>query len=220
MPIQYHSMPEERGQRIREMRKKKGLTGKQLAKLLDVNTGTISRYEKGITKHIKEPILEAIARYLDTDIHYLNTGKPTKNPAIQITSHNFDTLESPIPAYQRIFKQSQVQEILSELDKIQKNQSDFQQNADHSFVMIAEEDSSDLRILRQDYLFIEPCKHLVPERVNLVLENNKIRFFRALKMENATLLQISDREAVSDANLGRYNLKLIGVCLKLERKNV
>ena len=37
--------PEARGKRIREMRKKKGLTVKQLADMLDVDPGTMSRYQ-------------------------------------------------------------------------------------------------------------------------------------------------------------------------------
>lgn len=222
MSAKYYPESQERGQRIREMRKRKGITGEQLAKVLDTNTSTISRYETGVIKHIREPLLEAIARYLDTDVNYLNTGKTTQNPPISDKRQATATLASPALPYQRVFKQSQVHEILSEAEMIRKYKSESGENTGSGhFVMVVEEDSIGLRILRQDYLLIQPCKHLVPEKVNLVLDSDKkICFFRALKMENTTLLQISDREAVSDANLTRHGLTLIGYCVKLERKNV
>lgn len=222
MSAKYYPESQKRGQRIREMRKKKGITGQQLAKAVDTNTSTISRYEAGVIKHIREPLLEAIARCLDTDIDYLNTGKAAQNLPVSGQPQEAATLASPALPYQRVFKQSQAGEILSEAEGIRELEPESGKSAGPGcFVIEADEDIIELRILREDYLLIQPCKHLVPEKVNLVLDSSKkICFFRALKMENATLLKISDREAVSDANLAKYGLTLIGYCVKLERKNV
>jgi transcriptional regulator with XRE-family HTH domain len=58
------------GERIRKARLVKGLTQKQLAKILNVTDATVNRYEKGIRNPDPE-MLKTIADVLDVSIDYL-----------------------------------------------------------------------------------------------------------------------------------------------------
>lgn len=60
-----------KGDRIRLLREKKGLTQEELAKLLYTKRQTISKYEKGIVTNIPSDRIEAMARILDTTPEYI-----------------------------------------------------------------------------------------------------------------------------------------------------
>lgn len=62
------------GERIRALRKEKGLTQEQLADLTGVSLMSIRRYEKGNKKY-QADILEKIAEALDVDVNFLLTGE-------------------------------------------------------------------------------------------------------------------------------------------------
>lgn len=60
--------------RLKECRESMNISINDLAEYLGLNLATLYRYEKGEFKSVKQPILEKIATYLNTNIDYL-TGK-------------------------------------------------------------------------------------------------------------------------------------------------
>lgn len=58
------------GSRIKEMREKKGLKQKELAKMIDVTPGAIANYENEVS-HPKVDILYKLLAALDCDANYL-----------------------------------------------------------------------------------------------------------------------------------------------------
>ena len=60
-----------KGDRIRDLRKAKGITQIDMAKLLSTTKQTISKYEKGIVTNIPSDRIEAMARLLDTTPEYI-----------------------------------------------------------------------------------------------------------------------------------------------------
>ena len=60
-----------KGERIRSLRKAKGITQLEMARLLRTTKQTISKYEKGIVTNIPSDRVEALARILDTTPEYI-----------------------------------------------------------------------------------------------------------------------------------------------------
>lgn len=60
-----------KGERIKRLRKEKGITQLEMAKLLSTTKQTISKYEKGIVTNIPSDRIEAMARILDTTPEYI-----------------------------------------------------------------------------------------------------------------------------------------------------
>lgn len=60
-----------KGDRIRDLRKSKGITQSEMAKLLHTTKQTISKYEKGIVTNIPSDRIEAMARILETSPEYI-----------------------------------------------------------------------------------------------------------------------------------------------------
>lgn len=60
-----------KGERIRDLRKAKGITQSEMAKLLHTTKQTISKYEKDIVTNIPTDRLEEMARIFDTTPDYI-----------------------------------------------------------------------------------------------------------------------------------------------------
>lgn len=60
-----------KGDRIKRLRKEKGITQLEMAKLLCTATQTISKYENGIVTNIPSDRIEAMARILGTTPEYI-----------------------------------------------------------------------------------------------------------------------------------------------------
>lgn len=60
-----------KGDRIKALRKKKGLTQEELAKLLDTQRQTVSKYENGIITNIPSDKVEEMSRILDATPEYI-----------------------------------------------------------------------------------------------------------------------------------------------------
>ena len=74
-----------KGDRIRDLRKAKGITQIDMAKALSTTKQTISKYEKGIVTNIPSDRIEAMARLLDTTPEYIlgwEEEEETKKPII------------------------------------------------------------------------------------------------------------------------------------------
>ena len=68
-------------QRLRNTREARGITAKELAEALDINTTTIYRYETASFKGIKATLLTAIADYLNVNPDYLIGATDQKHTA-------------------------------------------------------------------------------------------------------------------------------------------
>lgn len=71
----------QKGERIKRLRKEKGITQSEMAKLLCTTKQTISKYEKGIVTNIPSDRIEAMARILDTTPEYILGWDIEENPA-------------------------------------------------------------------------------------------------------------------------------------------
>ena len=67
-----------KAERIRELRKAKGISQMDMAKLLNTTKQTISKYENGIVSNIPSDRIEAMATLLDTTPEYI-LGWPENN---------------------------------------------------------------------------------------------------------------------------------------------
>ena len=57
--------------RLKEVRRDRNVSAKELGEALSINKSTIHRYETGELKGIKQPVLQAIADYLNVNPDYL-----------------------------------------------------------------------------------------------------------------------------------------------------
>lgn len=66
------------GERIKLIRKEKHISAEEIAEAVNVSPTTIYRYESGYIPEVPEDKIEAIAKALNTTVHYL-TGKLQKD---------------------------------------------------------------------------------------------------------------------------------------------
>jgi len=96
------------GERIRKLRNSKGLTQKELGKLLNMNKTTISHYEKGERSPSIETLIK-ISDYFKVDIKYTlgmnNIGKsPDREIKLSDEEIEFITEIRKISVYKNIIK--------------------------------------------------------------------------------------------------------------------
>lgn len=60
-----------KGERIKRLRKEKGITQEEMAKALKTTKQTISKYEKGIVTNIPSDRIEALSKLLETTPEYI-----------------------------------------------------------------------------------------------------------------------------------------------------
>ena len=60
-----------KGERIKKLRKEKGITQEEMAKALKTTKQTISKYEKGIVTNIPSDRIEALCKLLETTPEYI-----------------------------------------------------------------------------------------------------------------------------------------------------
>lgn len=70
------------GALLREKRKKKGLTMKKLADIVEVSEGTISRWESGDIKNIKRAKIEKLSDVLEISPYTIMGWKEPKEPEV------------------------------------------------------------------------------------------------------------------------------------------
>lgn len=76
--------------RLSQLRKEKGVTQEQLAKILDISAGAIGLYEQGRRTRIDNEKLVKLANYFGVSIDYLygledNNSKPLKQTTTELT---------------------------------------------------------------------------------------------------------------------------------------
>ncbi len=82
------------GKKIREYRKKKGLTQKELGEKIGVKHNTISNYETGAASP-EQDALFALSRALDVKVdNFFPSGEGSQlDQAVQISNENFDVTD-------------------------------------------------------------------------------------------------------------------------------
>lgn len=88
------------GERIRNERKKKGLTQEQLSEKIDLTTVYLSRIERGIA-HVNLKRLSQLAKVLGVPIELLISGT-TVDSKIHLDKEIYDILMSCTPEKQRL----------------------------------------------------------------------------------------------------------------------
>ncbi len=76
------------GERIREVRKERGLTQEELGKMIGVQKAAINKYETGIVVNLKRSTVSAIARALDVSPIYL-LGLDEQSDPIDLSSDEY-----------------------------------------------------------------------------------------------------------------------------------
>ena len=107
-------MPNKIGQKIKILRKSRGMTQQQLADMLDVQRATISNYEIGRrSPHLKE--LENIAEVLGVNLDYFAVFNNSLNDLVARARIVFDDDEIPRSEKDKCFKE--ILKLYLELDE-------------------------------------------------------------------------------------------------------
>ena len=83
------------GSRIRELRKKKGITQEQLASVLSVSPQAVSKWENDLASPDSLKMIR-LADLLDTDIEYLTTGRRNYGRRPPVVLHSVETVEKVV----------------------------------------------------------------------------------------------------------------------------
>lgn len=59
------------GERLKELRLKKGATQEEVGKVINVTKPTIMKYEKGLVENLKRSSIEKLAKYFEVAPSYL-----------------------------------------------------------------------------------------------------------------------------------------------------
>ncbi|CAM3118876.1 helix-turn-helix transcriptional regulator [Streptobacillus felis] len=108
------------GKNIREIRKSKNITMKQLANEIGTTEANISRYEKGIIKDIPLKNLEKIARFLNVTLNEL-LGLKNHNTLLSPYNEFIDFIED----YEIKLNENDKMDLLELIDKHLKTPYDF-----------------------------------------------------------------------------------------------
>ena len=107
-------MPNKIGQKIKVLRKSRGMTQQQLADMLDVQRATISNYEIGRrSPHLKE--LESIAEVLGANLDYFAVSNNSLNDLVARARIVFDDDQIPTSEKAKCFKE--ILKLYLELDE-------------------------------------------------------------------------------------------------------
>lgn len=117
------------GERLKELREEKGLLGKDLAKVFNVESATITNWEKG-NRCPKDDTLIKLADFFDCSLDYL-LGR-TDNKSSKVYSHEIDnsTVEIEIDKnYPYDLTPEDVENILNQLKAVGLNVDVLIENA-------------------------------------------------------------------------------------------
>ena len=96
--------------RLKEVRKERNVSAKELGETLGINKSTIHRYETGELKGIKTPVLQAIANYLNVNPDYLigaTDNKHTVKEAEDLLSSITDGEKMLLELFRKVPAESQ-----------------------------------------------------------------------------------------------------------------
>lgn len=120
--------PKDLSERIRDLRKARGLSQGELAERIKVSRPAVTQWENGDTKNLRIDNLLSLARAFDMTVDELITGKSPKvaepHPRYQSTIHSADE-DALIQKYRLLDKsdRNKLQAIASALDADHKTQA-------------------------------------------------------------------------------------------------
>jgi len=79
------------GERVKELRKSRGMTQRDLADAIKVNQVYVSRIETGRLKHVKPKLIKALSEVLDAPVDYLLLGEMSAQEAPTIKEQHVET---------------------------------------------------------------------------------------------------------------------------------
>lgn len=154
------------GNRIKSRRKELELTQEQVGNIVGVNKSTIQRYENGLIKELKMPVVQAIANALNVDLNWLVLKSENKS---SITSNSKPTrktklipLVGTVACGNPIYAEENIQEYIS---------VDINDNVD--FALYAKGDSmNNCKIDDGDIIYIRQQPVVENGEIALVLVDN------------------------------------------------
>ena len=171
------------GERIKKLRKEKGLTQQQLGEMLGVQKSAIAKYENGRVPNLKKETLSRLAEIFNVTPNYL---LGIDEPAYHGHSHNIDIpLYSDVCCGDGIFVEDNIEEYISLPESLLSSRKDY-------FCQYADGDSMiDENIQSGDLIIFEKTQQLNNGDVgcfgivkNILMILNKIVLFYNLQMIN------------------------------------
>ena len=136
------------GERIKKLRKEKGLTQQQLGEMLGVQKSAIAKYENGRVPNLKKETLSRLAEIFNVTPNYL---LGIDEPAYHGHSHNIDIpLYSDVCCGDGIFVEDNIEEYISLPESLLSSRKDyFCQYADGDSMIDENIQSGDLIIFEK-----------------------------------------------------------------------
>ena len=111
------------GERIKKLRKEKGLTQQQLGEMLGVQKSAIAKYENGRVPNLKKETLSRLAEIFNVTPNYL---LGIDEPAYHGHSHNIDIpLYSDVCCGDGIFVEDNIEEYISLPESLLSSRKDY-----------------------------------------------------------------------------------------------
>ena len=178
------------GERIKKLRKEKGLTQQQLGEMLGVQKSAIAKYENGRVPNLKKETLSRLAEIFNVTPNYL---LGIDEPAYHGHSHNIDIpLYSDVCCGDGIFVEDNIEEYISLPESLLSSRKDY-------FCQYADGDSMiDENIQSGDLIIFEKTQQLNNGDVGCFgIEDNIATCKNILMILNKTVLF--------------YNLRMINI---------
>lgn len=177
------------GERIKKLRKEKGLTQQQLGEMLGVQKSAIAKYENGRVPNLKKETLSRLAEIFNVTPNYL---LGIDEPAYHGHSHNIDIpLYSDVCCGDGIFVEDNIEEYISLPESLLSSRKDyFCQYADGDSMIDENIQSGDLIIfektqqLNNGDVGVLALKIILQHVKNILMILNKIVLFYNLQMIN------------------------------------
>ena len=177
------------GERIKKLRKEKGLTQQQLGEMLGVQKSAIAKYENGRVPNLKKETLSRLAEIFNVTPNYL---LGIDEPAYHGHSHNIDIpLYSDVCCGDGIFVEDNIEEYISLPESLLSSRKDyFCQYADGDSMIDENIQSGDLLFLKRHSNLIMvmwdvlALKIILQHVKNILMILNKIVLFYNLQMIN------------------------------------
>ena len=177
------------GERIKKLRKEKGLTQQQLGEMLGVQKSAIAKYENGRVPNLKKETLSRLAEIFNVTPNYL---LGIDEPAYHGHSHNIDIpLYSDVCCGDGIFVEDNIEEYISLPESLLSSRKDyFCQYADGDSMIDENIQSGDLIIFEKTQQLNNgdvgclALKIILQHVKNILMILNKIVLFYNLQMIN------------------------------------
>ena len=205
------------GERIKKLRKEKGLTQQQLGEMLGVQKSAIAKYENGRVPNLKKETISRLAEIFNVTPNYL---LGIDEPSLHVHSHNIDIpLYSDVCCGDGIFVEDNIEEYISLPESLLSSRKDY-------FCQYADGDSMiDENIQSGDLIIFEKTQQLNNGDVGCFgIEDNIAtckKYFNDSKQHCIILQPANDKYSPIIINEYNYHeFKIIGkLALVISKRN-